>query len=66
MFFVDFPRSIWRPEFAVINGAEEIYQEYSEFQAVLHPNGLVKWEPGGIFKTMCSIDITYYPFDRQK
>ena len=23
------------------------------------------WEPGGIFKTVCQIDITYYPFDEQ-
>ena len=45
--------------------AEAIYQDYSEFQAVLHPNGLIKWEPGGVFKTMCRIDITYYPFDKQ-
>ncbi len=45
--------------------AESIYQDYSEFQAVLYPSGKVKWEPGGVFKTMCQIDITYYPFDEQ-
>ncbi len=28
--------------------------------------GLVHWEPGGVFKTMCEIDITFYPFDEQK
>ncbi len=25
----------------------------------------MRWEPGGVFKTMCQIDITYYPFDEQ-
>ena len=43
-----------------------IYQDYSEFRAVLYPSGTVKWEPGGVFKTMCTIDITYYPFDEQR
>ena len=28
--------------------------------------GVVHWEPGGVFKTMCAIDITYYPFDEQR
>ena len=46
--------------------AETIYESYNEFQAVLRPDGSLRWEPGGIFKTMCQIDITYYPFDEQK
>ena len=46
--------------------AEMIYENYNEFQAVLHVDGRLRWEPGGIFKTMCHIDITYYPFDEQK
>ena len=46
--------------------AEGIYEDYSEFQAVLYPSGQIRWEPGGVFKTMCQIDITYYPFDEQK
>ena len=46
--------------------AESIYQDYDEFQAVLYPDGTVRWEPGGVFKTMCQIDITYYPFDEQR
>lgn len=58
--------ALWKPEFAIINGAETIYESYNEFQAVLRPDGSLRWEPGGIFKTMCQIDITYYPFDEQK
>ncbi|ESN92595.1 hypothetical protein HELRODRAFT_131728, partial [Helobdella robusta] len=57
--------NIWTPEFAVINGVDSIYGEYSEFQAIIKPNGTIRWEPGGIFKTMCSINIAYYPFDTQ-
>lgn len=46
--------------------AESIYGEYKEFQATLRSDGTLRWEPGGIFKTMCNIDITYYPFDEQR
>ena len=45
--------------------AEEIYGDYTEFRALIKSHGLVHWEPGGIFKTMCQIDITYFPFDDQ-
>ena len=46
--------------------AESIYGEYKEFQAVLNSKGAIRWEPGGVFRTMCTIDITYYPFDEQE
>ena len=45
--------------------AESIYGEYKEFQAVLSRDGRVRWEPGGVFQTMCPIDIRFYPFDEQ-
>ncbi len=46
--------------------AESIYGDYSNFKANIYPDGRIRWEPGGVFKTMCQIDITYYPFDEQK
>ena len=45
--------------------AEKIYENYSNFRAMVTSGGHVRWEPGGVFKTMCQIDITYYPFDEQ-
>lgn len=45
--------------------AEEIYGDFKEFRAIISKNGDVRWEPGGVFKTMCQIDITYFPFDEQ-
>jgi len=48
------------------HSAESIYGEYKEFQAVLRRNGRVRWEPGGVFRTMCPIDIRFYPFDEQE
>ena len=28
-------------------------------------DGSVLWLPGGVYKTSCDIDVTYYPFDSQ-
>ncbi|KAK2163529.1 hypothetical protein LSH36_78g04014 [Paralvinella palmiformis] len=56
---------LWRPEFASINGADGIYGDYGQFRAIISNTGDIHWEPGGVFKTVCEIDITYYPFDEQ-
>ena len=45
--------------------ADEIYGDYREFRAIVTREGGIRWEPGGVFKTMCQIDITYFPFDEQ-
>lgn len=41
---------LWRPEFAVINGAEKLYEDYKAFRASISDEGQVHWEPGGVFK----------------
>lgn len=46
--------------------ADKIYGDYREFRAVLTSSGNLRWEPGGVFRTMCEIDITYFPFDEQR
>ncbi len=51
--------------FCLFSRADGIYGEYGQFRAIIESNGAVHWEPGGIFKTVCQIDITYYPFDEQ-
>ena len=45
--------------------ADEIYGDYGQFRAIIEHTGKVHWEPGGVFKTICEVDITYYPFDEQ-
>ena len=40
-------------------------QEFEKIRVLVSYNGLVHWEPGGVFTTTCDIDITYFPFDKQ-
>ena len=45
--------------------------QYIDFELVLQiratvkSNGLVCWEPNVVFKTVCEMDISYFPFDVQ-
>ena len=47
------------------SSAEELIPDYDRIRVLLNHNGTLHWEPGGIFRTTCDIDITYFPFDTQ-
>ena len=40
-------------------------KEHRDAMAVVNSNGNVLWMPAAIFKSTCSIDILYFPFDIQ-
>lgn len=39
--------------------------DFERIRVLLHSTGQLHWEPGGIFRTTCDIDIGYFPFDAQ-
>ena len=45
--------------------ADELIPDFERIRVLLAHDGLLHWEPGGIFRTTCDIDITYFPFDVQ-
>jgi len=40
-------------------------QEFEKIRVLIAHNGVVHWEPGGVFTTTCDIEILYFPFDMQ-
>ena len=62
---------IWFKIFFVINTsypisrAEELLPDFDRIRVLLNSSGGLHWEPGGIFRTTCDIDISYFPFDTQ-
>ena len=45
--------------------ADELIPDFERIRVLLSHDGMLHWEPGGIFRTTSDIDITYFPFDAQ-
>ena len=57
---------IWKPDIVMGNGLENFNEMGSNFNFVqVFSEGFVAWTPSQVFESRCSIDITYFPFDRQ-
>ncbi|XP_071476844.1 neuronal acetylcholine receptor subunit alpha-3-like [Diadema antillarum] len=63
---VHFPiEQLWRPDLVLYNTAEGAYDiETMNSATVLH-DGTVTWKPPAIFRSSCTIDIEFFPFDEQ-
>ncbi|VDK56128.1 unnamed protein product [Cylicostephanus goldi] len=46
--------------------ADGNYQVTIMTKAKLSYNGTVEWAPPAIYKSMCQIDVEFFPFDRQQ
>nr|ABS95448.1 nicotinic acetylcholine receptor alpha subunit [Ascaris suum] len=57
---------IWVPDIVLYNNADSNYNITISTKATLHYSGEVTWEPPAIFKSMCQIDVRWFPFDEQK
>lgn len=58
--------NIWHPDIVLYNTADGSYETATGTKAALHPNGRVHWPAPASYKSSCSIDVTYFPFDQQE
>ncbi|XP_067660536.1 neuronal acetylcholine receptor subunit beta-3-like [Haliotis asinina] len=59
--------SVWLPIIALDNSVNNIIEKSfrDNFYVLVSHTGRMSWEPAGVFRTSCEMDITLYPFDRQ-
>ncbi|KAK3797562.1 hypothetical protein RRG08_054591 [Elysia crispata] len=57
---------VWRPDVVLFNNADGNYEVTLMTKATLHSNGNVVWEPPAIYKSSCTIDVEFFPFDEQR
>ncbi|KAM9785413.1 neuronal acetylcholine receptor subunit alpha-4-like [Neosynchiropus ocellatus] len=56
---------IWRPDIVLYNNADGDFEVTHLTKAHLFYDGRIKWMPPAIYKSSCSIDVTFFPFDQQ-
>ncbi|XP_061171697.1 neuronal acetylcholine receptor subunit alpha-7-like [Saccostrea echinata] len=57
---------IWKPDLVLKNGFERFHELGGSFYFLsVHNTGHILWYPYEVFETRCSIDITYFPYDKQ-
>ena len=52
--------------FPVLHRADGNYEVTLMTKATLHHDGKVLWEPPAIYKSSCTIDVEFFPFDEQE
>ncbi|XP_053202381.1 acetylcholine receptor subunit alpha-like 1 [Panonychus citri] len=56
---------IWLPDMVLYNNADGDYVITKLTKAIVTSDGKVSWKPPAIFKSSCTIDVEYFPFDQQ-
>ncbi|XP_028998654.1 neuronal acetylcholine receptor subunit alpha-2-like isoform X2 [Betta splendens] len=56
---------IWVPDIVLYNNADGDFAITHMTKAQLFHTGRVRWVPPAIYKSSCSIDVTFFPFDQQ-
>ncbi|KAM9817473.1 neuronal acetylcholine receptor subunit alpha-7-like [Neosynchiropus ocellatus] len=59
------PRMIWRPDILLYNSGTEGFDATNDVQILVDQNGLCYQLPPAIFKSVCKIDVRWFPFDTQ-
>ncbi|XP_073074900.1 neuronal acetylcholine receptor subunit beta-3 isoform X3 [Manis javanica] len=57
--------SLWLPDIVLLENADGRFEGSLMTKAIVGWNGTVTWTPPASYKSSCTMDVTFFPFDRQ-
>ncbi|KAG7483154.1 neuronal acetylcholine receptor subunit alpha-7 [Solea senegalensis] len=60
------PNLVWKPDILLYNSADERFDATFHTNVLVNNSGSCTFMPPGIFKSTCSINVRWFPFDVQK